>query len=90
MGGNGVRPPTRKNDHMNNNEFVGVELSDAELASVQGGGFFGDVWDGIKKGANWVKNAAKDAYEWATGDGKGIVSAGVAIGTAIFAIERKY
>lgn len=75
---------------MSNNEFVGVELSEAELATIQGGGLLGDVWKGVKKAANWVRNAAEDVYNWVKGDGSGIVSAGIAIGTAVLAVERRY
>ena len=45
---------------MNNGiEQVGVELSESELALIQGGGFFGDVWDGIKSVGKAVYNFAK-------------------------------
>ncbi len=71
----------------NNNGFeqVGIELSESELALIHGGGFFGDVWDGIKKGANWVKNAAEDAYDWATSDtGKKVLTGAAVVIGAIF------
>lgn len=40
-------------------DHVGIELTDSELALIQGGGFLGDVWNGIKKGATAVYNFAK-------------------------------
>lgn len=68
----------------NNSSFeqVGIELSDADLAMIQGGGILGDIWNGVKKGANWVANAAEDAYNWATSDtGKKVLKgAGLVIG----------
>ena len=78
---------------MSNNEFVGMELSDAELASVQGGGWLSDAWNGVKKGvskaAKWVKGAAEDVYNWAKGDGSGIVAVGAAVATVALALEQR-
>ena len=37
------------------------ELSDAELAQVQGGGIFGDAWDWVKDKASDVADGVKHA-----------------------------
>lgn len=82
---------------MNNNQFVGMELSDSELASVQGGGIGSwikgavkDVGKAVGKAAKAVGGAVKDAYNWATGDGSGIVAVAVAVGTVALALEQDY
>ena len=33
------------------NQLNAIELSEAELAQIQGGGIFGDIWNAVKKGA---------------------------------------
>jgi hypothetical protein len=90
-------PARNEEEHHMKNELVGMELSDAELASVQGGGFGSwlkgavkDVGNAAKKAGNWVATAAKDAYEWAKGDGSGIVAVVAAVGTVALALEEAY
>ena len=39
---------------MNQQHEMPMELTDAELAQIQGGSFFGDVWRAVKKGAGIV------------------------------------
>jgi bacteriocin-like protein len=36
------------------NELNAIELNDAELAQIQGGGFFSDVVEAVKKGAEAI------------------------------------
>lgn len=35
-------------------ELNAIELNDAELAQIQGGGIFGEIWNAVKKGAEAV------------------------------------
>jgi len=41
-----------------------AELTDAELAQIQGGGFFGDAWRAIKKVGKKVGEAVLDAIDY--------------------------
>lgn len=44
---------------MNEHEIMGArELTDGELALIQGGGFI----DSVKRAGNWVKDKATDAW----------------------------
>ncbi|WP_018063019.1 hypothetical protein [Martelella mediterranea] len=80
---NGICPA--KSDETNMDE-----LNQEELQVVAGGGVFGDVWDGIKTGADDVGSAASSAYNWTKSEAeahpdiaKGIAIAGsMAVGVA--------
>ena len=39
---------------MNQDKDMPIELTDTELAQIQGGGWLGDAWNAVKKGAKVV------------------------------------
>ena len=49
---------------MNSTHDMPHELTEAELAQIQGGGFFGDAWRIIKKVGKKVGEAVIDAIEY--------------------------
>ena len=68
---------------MNNGfEQVGIELSDSELALIQGGGFFGDLWDGVKKVGKAVVGFVK------SDTGKTILSTAASVLGLIFGAKK--